>query len=225
MIVPGSVNPLLIGGRRPSVSYLGQQTDSASKSSYSFTFSFGEASDGRIVAVAFALAGNADVYATSVTIGGISATVAVNEKNGGSGTALVVIAHAVVPTNADQTVSIALSVPKNYCSAAAYSIPGMSNSAHLYAGAANGANVSSLSKSDVNSASDGVLISASLGHTGPTSTTWTTGLTKDVDGVFASSSCFSSAHLLATSTENPKTVTASLSAAATSAAMGVVTFK
>lgn len=215
--------PMIVGSASPVITYINKLTDATAKTTYTFTGAFGTESTNRLIVVCIASSGNANTTVSSATIGGVAATLAVNTNNTSSGSSLCCIAYAVVPTNTSQSISITLGSSKNYMSISYYSVTGVSNTTHLSAVSSNGSGTS-LSVTTVNSQANGVLIAATQAHDNPVSTTWTAGLTEDTDGVYSSVSILSSARLLATSTENPKTVTATYAASATSAVLGVVTW-
>ena len=96
--------------RTPSLSYLGPLQDAVARSTYTYTgASLGAASSSRIIAIVAIAGGPPTNIATSVTIGGVTATI-VNNNRAAAGTVLTT-AYAEVPTGT--TGDIVIVYPSN----------------------------------------------------------------------------------------------------------------
>lgn len=146
-------------------------TDGASSSSNTFTYTFsnigiGAAATGRIVAVCAAInATSATTYGiSSITIGGVAATMAVRS----SGNKNAAIAYAVVPTGTTATIVVTLtgSGTPGRCVITAFRIVGYSDPAPIVASAFSDTAVASVSASIAVPSGAKAIVSVYVGNNG-----------------------------------------------------------
>lgn len=110
------------------VNYLQTAILTTGASTYTFTAqNFGAERPDRVIILSFATraVGNVAITASSVTIGGISATIAVQQRNFNINTCMAMIAYATVPTGASGDVVVTLSHSTLRASASLYLASGI----------------------------------------------------------------------------------------------------
>jgi len=187
------IDPYRFGVPDAIISLTDQSSSTTNSGTYTFSgMNFGSASADRYIAVAIG-AGigsfGGGVAISSVTIGGISATIVLQQAANVSGSgALSGIAIAAVPTGASGAVVVTLGATHQNCAITVYAITGLLSATETDKNSATGANPSST----VNCNAGGVTIGAATGRNGGGTTTWT-GLSESSDFALESLTTISSA--------------------------------
>lgn len=194
---------------------LTKQTNTANQSSYTFTdVALGTAYDDRLIVLAITsvsfgdLANPAsDTALTSISVGGVSGTIADQRhfRAGGGRFSLAAITYAVVPSGATGDIVVTFERAIANVIVQPYAITGIASATPVAANG-SGSNTDATSRSTtVNVNANGIVIGALAGGGGATAT-WT-GATEDHDGGLETS-LQSAASQQGLSAETPRTVSA-----------------
>lgn len=185
-----------------TISFLQATTDTTDTNAYTFASqNLGTAaSDRYIIVVAVARKGGASTTLSSVTIGGVSATIVKQVTNNVSNTDVAGIAIAAVPTGTTGDIVVTWGASMVRCAIMAYRATGINATAYDSDSSTSGNPSVSLDIPASGFAIGGGLTAAS------TTTSWT-GLTEDTDGTLESFVTYSSAHDEFPSGETGRTIT------------------
>lgn len=161
-----------------SISYITAVNDTVSRTTYSFTgVSIGSAVSNRLVVVAANPNGSSVTSISSMTIGGVSATLAVQTQtdNGVSS-----IWFAVVPTGTTATIALTCNAAASRCRIAVYRVVDASNTTLPYSTNSSAA-ASVLSRSVEVQTITGCVVVAASAVEGGGGTNWSSGVTENND--------------------------------------------
>lgn len=161
-----------------SIGYITGVTDSASKTTYTFSsVSIGVAASDRLVVVCANPNGTSVTSISSMKIGGITASLAVQTQTNNGVSA---IWFAVVPTGTTGTIEVVCNAAASRCRIDVYRVVGASNTTSPY-NSSSSASDAVLSRSvGVQTIAGCVVVSASAVE-GGSGTTWSSGVTENSD--------------------------------------------
>lgn len=192
--------------------YVGRSSSTVDGSSFTFSgISFGTAYDDRLIVLAVtssaASGATGDTAISSVTIGGISATIIQqNHTRLGTRYALSAIISAAVPTGATGNVVVTFAASVLNCVVDLYTITGIVSQTPTASNGTVGPGDSTTLSTTLNVSSNGILIAAFASGTTPAGVVWTVGPIEDADANVESGG-HSSASKQAMSAATPQTVT------------------
>jgi len=164
-----------------AIEFEAHSEDSVGASSYTFSAqAFGAAADGRYIVAALSWMSNAgDRTISSVTIGGVSATILVEGSNAGRGCAICI---ALVPTGTSGNVVLNLSGACLGATSTTYRVTGILASA----AASTATSAANNPTATMNIAANGGLIAIAQARAGAAPTTLWTGAVEDCDDTYVS---------------------------------------
>jgi len=206
-MIPGII-PGMTGQTGPVLTYLGSALNASSSNIYNFSSQpLGNPSPTRVIVAAFSGVLGATFSYSSSTLAGISGSyINLSYVVSGSANISTVMSQAVVPTDTTGTIQVVWNKSIARCAMSLWAIDGLQsttfNSTNFSAIIGSGALDLSL-----NTQINDVIIAATTAFNN-NSATWV-GLTENYDDVFGTSRN-SAASAIATSTETPRTITATI---------------
>lgn len=179
-----------------ALSFLQLATDGTNLTTYTFASqNLGTAASDRYIVVAITgrQSGGGSSSVSSVTIGGVSATISVQSDNNGD---QVAIAIAAVPTGTTGNIDIVWSAAMTDCSVAAYRVTRVTTTTAT----STGSSTATPPSANVNVVAGGVVIAVSKNRTGGTSATWGN-VTEDFDTLDATGNDISGGSFLYSTTQ------------------------
>lgn len=178
--IPASVNPIL--------TYRGSAGAGVS-SSFSFTgCDFGPAASDRYIIVTYDIGRSGTFSVDPMTVGGVTATLAVAENSADGNRIRVAVLMAPVPTGTTGTIAVNTSAVVTYCIVSWYSVTGLSSATPVDTGS-DDAGQTLTTTMDV---TPGGIMVGVAGSNNSGSVTWS-GLTKDIDSSVGGTDRYSSA--------------------------------
>jgi hypothetical protein len=160
-----------LGTIKPVCSFLYGDSSSQSLTTYTYTaVPFGSARSDRIIVVSIVASNSASRSVSSVTIGGVSATL-VSSSNSAAGLIFTATYYAVVPTGTSGTVSVVFSGATRDVGVGVYSIVDASSSTPLSGGTYSNSSSNSGSIT-LSTSADAVIIGGVIVGTAVTAFTW-----------------------------------------------------
>ncbi len=214
--------------RQPTVlaSLTDQEVDATDLTTYTFsTKSFGTATSDRIVVVGIAArSSTGSITISSVTIGGVSATVRASAINAGSGTEFASIYTASVPTGVTGDVVIVFSGGMQRCAVMIYRMVGASSAVPNDSQTDTTLTGQVLSVS-MNCPANGVIIGAGFSASGGTAASTWTGITEDADAALeTAANNYTSASLAFVAQQTGLTVSATFDASVARACLATASW-
>lgn len=210
-----------------SVTFLDNQSDTTNQSSYSYaSMNFGAAAANRYIVAVFGAAedsGGTGLATSSVTIGGVSATLLREDGHDAGGDTAVSIYIALVPTGTSGTVAITYAAGRRNAGVALYRLTGL-NSTIAVDTASNTADPMT-DTIDVNDG--GVVIAGAMTRSNVGATNTWTGVTQpgNVSDEIGNGDVLYASFEASLGSETGRTITANLSAAGSSEVMTAVSLR
>lgn len=188
----------------PSISYIGNNSNTASATSHTFTAqSIGATGNNRVIIVAISCSA-ASGSLSSATIGGVGATINV-QANGTS--TLAAIISASVPTGTTADIVLNWSASELNVAIAVYRVVDLSSTTAAATGTdtALSSGVASLT---LNNNANAIMVASAVGIDGSSWASWSTGLTEDSDQFIASNNAAAASSGFFASANTPYTASA-----------------